>query len=99
MGRFKDVDSLNEIKEWLCAHDYKYDRGAQGEPGYVCVYTKDENSIWVTIDLLTKKIYIFSETTYDSSFNFNKTIHIEYVDFNDLDDFINKVDEELDSYI
>ncbi|WP_297419208.1 hypothetical protein [Clostridium sp.] len=100
MGRFKNESTQNPIVDWLLQQDYKYDRGASGEKGYIKVYpvSDDFYYVWVTISLKDKKIYIYKEYSCGGCVGEDEII-IEDEWLNDLSIFIDNVDEKLEFWI
>lgn len=105
MGAFREgvtgytTKYYHEIEDFLIKSGYNLDKGPLGEKGYVKVYSVGEGAyyVWVTFDLIKEKMYIYKEYGCGGHIS-SDTLDLEYK-MNNLEDFINEVDEELDYWL
>lgn len=99
MGRFKSPYKHNSIYSWLVQQGYEDKTGAKGEEGYTNVYKiNDLYYVWVTINLDEKKIYIYQEYNCGGCVGTDE-INIDEEWLEDLDVFIDEVDQALEDWI
>jgi hypothetical protein len=100
VGRFLNDGVKSTITEWLLLQGYKEIDNYTGENGLTKVYPINNNSanVSVTINTISKLIHIQLISNHVGLTN-QANINIEDDWMNDLNTFIEKVDESLEPWI
>ncbi len=97
MGKFRDLDCNNIIKEYLMERGFCFDKGPQGENELVRAFKKENTILWITVNLVESKIYTYEEM-FDELFLGSETYELSHEETTDLEKFKDKMDEIFEKW-